>query len=768
MPGLSDDIKRYQDENKYNGFQLLDEDTVRRIDAVCEVDQTPDFAALRAFRKGDYTKLNTLPKMLQDYALYKTMEDISKKFPGDQFSIENPNFREYLEVNGMNPLLQTGLEMYKGEVMVSGMAEVSPERFSEAVSYLNVIQMKNTLDPVDRSVVGGDGGITAKDLNVNIEKQATLATSMFLTHLGNLTINPDPSKADQTIDEDTKNSIGPVSELFTHGGRTMFILPRGENGKALNDAITGRSKKGVVEGRALWYTAGLNFATHDVKVSRDANGQMKFEEKKATSVRNNTGMNVAIGGLGKKFGPNSQWTITNKGRDGHVYMKVTDPDRNSDGYILMGIEGEAPGEKGRLGNKHDASAKKAPISSFGSTKHTVGRSYDGRRVDFRGKLTQEELKDAVETFRENYCSLQRMASFSENAEERKTAKEKLERINLRLCGKPMEPHELLDFVASDGLNMDSQKLAKSLKVADYVPNPEKIDSLATAKQDVVADIKKNEATKTLVNPKLWFLKDRFEIVKKEIKKDPAAKKLKSMLDNVLDAETHRDEEKYEKDLYNMISACKEYVEFGTPKSEIAFSVMKDVYKECRDQYVATFGKTYEDRVEEIETYKKDLDDMKGFQKSFADISKSTWKDSPEFKTLQEKIGVYTKLSEQQLKTGEASLSDDKEKALLEVYRSAVSYLNLKNGGTDKISEWSQKKMDVAENLLAAFKDRVEEVADKHNFDYDDLMATKLPSRTKEKTNLDEIDVQERGGTTFIGRTTVSERTKAERGLDKDI
>ena len=347
--------------------------------------------------------------------------------------------------------------------------------------------------------------------------------------------------------------------------------------------------------------------------------------------------------------------------------------------------------------------------------------------------------DVVSTFRENYCSLQRMASFSENEAEKAAAKEQLERINLRLCGKPMNQKELLDFVASDGLNMDSQKLAKSLKVDDYMLNPEKRDSIEAAQNEIIADIKENEATKTLVNPKLWFLKDRFEIVKKEIKKDPGAKKLKSMMDTVLDAETHRNEEKYEKDLYNMISACKEYVEFGTPKSEIAFSVMKDVYTECRDQYVASFGKTYEERTEEIEAYKKDLDAMKGFQKSLGDIAKKTWKDSPEFKTLQEKIGVYTKLSEEQLKTGEGVLTTDKDKALVDICRSAVAYLNLKNAGTDKISDLSQEKMEFTEELLDVFKDQMREAAEKQGIDFDDIMATKLPSRAKEKTSLDEID-----------------------------
>ena len=111
------------------------------------------------------------------------------------------------------------------------------------------------------------------------------------------------------------------------------------------------------------------------------------------------GMNASVGGLGQ-VGPNGK-VIASDGTNGHMYMHLVGGSKNTCGMMLVGFENAGPGQKGRLGHTHDASAKKAGSSAFLSDKSYLGREMGGRVVDLSG-LSGDELSSLLVQFEAGY------------------------------------------------------------------------------------------------------------------------------------------------------------------------------------------------------------------------------------------------------------------------------------------------------------------------------------------------------------------------------
>lgn len=824
MPELTKEVKEeYAKKTKVDGFVFLAPEWFSEIDNKLHEFQTanpvlfsdnkaernderydnlrkePDLVALSDFQNGDYTKFSALPKMFQDYALTKIKADIYAKLANAneefKFDIANSDCRQYLEEQSVNPLFQTALELIKAEEMDKPVKDnnaeemdkpvrvISPEKLTEAVDFINTRVMEKTLAPVDNR----DRRFTNKDIQINAEKQATVATALLLTHLGDTYINPDSKKGIQQEGNGVVKNAAPASELFAHGGRTVFVMPKGNNGNALTKAMIKSDDTEVVEGR--------KFATHDVIRGKDKDGNTTFKEIKPKAsisemspgftFMHNTGMNVAIGGLGQKFGDTSDWTINNKGQDGHVFIRMEDSTEDTNGYVLMGFEGEAPGEKGRLGNKHDASAVKAPISMFGATKHAVGHTYDGRRVEL-GKYDQTDLTDVIKKFKEKYVALQVKASMEvENAEqevERDKAKADLDRINKKLSGTPMTPENVMDMLRSDGIAITEHSLYNQID-----PNYQQkaIPNLETAEEldnKLVTGIQNYERGRNLVNPKLAFIKDRMEIAKKPIKKDDAAKKISKLIDTILDAEVGRDEEKYANGLANIYKACSKYLNSTKSIDPSIKQLYTDLLKETEKEYAKTTGVAdianaefvrsetldngFEDILEVDMTIKEaqknierannkaELNAMDSvltkFDKELKDAAKETWRDSAEFKAVQKNITDLQEIIAKDAKKNYPGTTEEYDKAVMKLYTSACEYISVKNKG--EISLKSEKKMKVVSHLLDGILEHTVKAIEKQEIEdpltilgkREGLKPATFKS-SRDKVSIDELNAAENGG-----------------------
>lgn len=556
-----EEVKDYGNNTKNMGYRVLDDDTFNRIKNTVSSQpkdslyvpgnkaRNTDIDNLYGYLEGDYSKFGLLPKMFQDYAITNIVKQMEEKFEEGEATLNNSDFLDFLHENSLNPAVQTAFELMKSEVIEGKRNNIKAEDLSAAISYMNSKALKDTLAPVESSVFNTDDVLSSQKYTVNRDKQTVLATTLLLSHLGGFSINPDSTKTEW--EKNNKHSMG---EMFAHGGRSMFILPKGKKGSELNNLLTGKKNPDVTSGRV--------FATHDVKVStKTENGKTvrTFKETKPlTSVRNNYGMNLPIGGLGRKFGSEkSGWTIDNTGRDGHMYIKSIDANAKEPGILLTGIEGEAPGNTGRGGTKHDANAIKAPISVFGATKHSIGKVTDGRRVDL-SSLEQNELIDLVSKFQTGYKSLMDMASDNKlPAKDRRLAMEKMNNLNQLLSGTPMDKDTLSSVLHSDVFNLGENNIVNSLSV-----NKKPLDLTNTEEIDRkhLDNIMKSEKDRNLANPKLSFFMDTLETYKSYVNGDKDAKQIKKLLEEVNSVDFHKDLHKMKEDLTKLRSACDKYME----------------------------------------------------------------------------------------------------------------------------------------------------------------------------------------------------------------
>ena len=404
---------------------------------------------------SNYTAFNDMAQIYKNYCITYFMEKIVTSIR----AFENNNFPKsafysYINQYLLMPGFQTALELVRAEVLDGkheGFDKKEADLCGAAVSYMNNRVFEETLAKTPLVVAERNENITQEDVLRNNEKKGVLATNFVLAHLGGVILNQDVTKNNQ---EKYKGSVG---DLFGHGSRTMFVLPKGRNGDDFEDAIfsnvDGRSK--VVHYRTS--------ASHEVKIHNGVNGNQYLEEIKTSfSLKHNKGMNIAIGGLGNTFGAGSNWTIREKGKDGHAFFKYESPTNDNVGYIMLGIEGEDVLKTGRNGNVHGPSAKKAPMGPTGATKHVPGAAYGGRVVDLQN-FDQNSLIRFINQFKEKYVHLQVSAQRKEADSE-----ERLKKVNKCLCGTMMTKEELSHVFGDGGLRMEENLITMSMYCNIYI------------------------------------------------------------------------------------------------------------------------------------------------------------------------------------------------------------------------------------------------------------------------------------------------------------
>lgn len=400
MPGMSyEEILHQRALWEIDGNHLMSREEVERFDGfVADSEEFREYKSdgLRRALTGDFSQFETVEPMMKGYLGAKKCYDLYDRYRGNA---SDPKLQQELKSRLMEADLRTGFA-FGGKDPTDSVSKF----LKECERIANREMLKQTLEEPDTTAKNRlldqfkrENPNTAQQqlntaLNNDLEQRVEIAKILFMNHLGKF----------QTLDHQNQpiDMTENMAEIYAHGGRTMFILPAGGNQERVMDAIQGQhTEQSGLQSRG--------WATHSANPRKlNANGTIVSEAKElkvgglsAYSPSHHRGMNASIGGLGQ-IGPQGK-VITSDGTNGHMYMHLIEGDKNTCGSMLVGFENAGPGQKGRLGHTHDASAKKAGSSAFLSDKSYLGQERGGRVVDLSG-LPAEELSSLLTNFENAY------------------------------------------------------------------------------------------------------------------------------------------------------------------------------------------------------------------------------------------------------------------------------------------------------------------------------------------------------------------------------
>ena len=463
MPKLRfEDLQQYRDIWEANGNRLMREDEVADFDDFFadpqEANQYQSEGVTRALA-GDFSQYETVEPMMKGYFGAKKCYDLYHRFQGNA---SDPELQQEIKNRLMEVDLRTGFAL-GGKNPDDSVGKF----FKECERIANRQMLIQTLEEPEptaklrlRNQLEREDSTTAQQkmdtmLSQDLEQRVEIAKILFLSHLGKFQTYAN----DQAVEMNEN-----IAEAYTHGGRTMFILPAGGDQTKVMEGIKGAHPE----------QSGLSrrgFATHAIKprtlhgdgtIASEAT-ELSVKRLGAFAPRLHKGMNASVGGLGQ-LGPNGK-VITSDGTNGHMYMHLVKGGEKVCGTMLVGFENAGPGQKGRLGHAHGASAKKAGSSAFLSDKSYLGNEFGGRVVDLSG-LDSKQLTELLTAFEEGYRTAAQAAQTGTPA--------LLDACNDLLTGKQMSVGQMKGLLAE--LNVSPEKIqsveparAGSPKAHNYKP-----------------------------------------------------------------------------------------------------------------------------------------------------------------------------------------------------------------------------------------------------------------------------------------------------------
>lgn len=457
--------------NGWNVNRLMTRDEVAQFDSFFANQEEAAKYQSEGFTRakvGDFSRFEAVEPMMKGYLGAKKCYDLVDRFGTD---LSNPKLQEEIRGRLMEADLRAGFAFggkNPNDPFSRFMKEC--ERFANREMMLQTLQEPDAsakLNLMQHLQQENQADVKQKmdeTLNKDLEQRVEMAKMLFMNHLGNF----------QTKDENKQavNHDENMAEVYAHGGRTMFILPAGGDQSAMMNSVQGKNKD--VSGLKNRY-----FATHGVEprtfkgdgsIASEAK-ELKLSKPQSFSFTKHRGMNVSVGGLGN-VGPNGKM-IASDGTNGHMYMHAVGGDKKTSTMLLVGFENSGPGEKGRMGSTHDASAKKAGGSAFLSDKSYLGAERGGRIVDLSG-LSAEKLTSLLESFEDGYRSAAKAAQAGDTS--------LLDACNNLLTGKQMSvgqmkgmlnelnvPQEQIGSV--EAARMGNPKSPDAKPVADEKPVP---------------------------------------------------------------------------------------------------------------------------------------------------------------------------------------------------------------------------------------------------------------------------------------------------------
>ena len=435
-----------------------------------DLDQIND--AVRRMQNGDISKYNHLPQFLREYYGRKALKEA---FGSDtELPPLNEETKKKLDTMTVRPDFRNAVSRLIERNAVDKNGAGITDLLKSYDVYLNEKMLQDTLQPVSgddaeriRKKYPGDKG--EKMLADNAERQCFMAKSLFMTQLGRMDI----------VDEDGSRHPyhGSTAELFSHGSRVALTLPYGEKDK--QDRIYDSWRRNALDSGVMFKG---RFASHEMnrrKVTENGYVEDYFQEtrikwkdqlkkgqlhKKVTTYVGNYGMNIPLGGMGRQF--NKTDSVDDQGGFGHMFIRTRKGDLQHCGSILMGFENAQPKKESAIGQLHNFKALSHDMSSFYSSKVTIGKAIGGREADLSHMLP-EDLSEALDQFELGYRTLQ------ERAKQDPEAAKQLTEINRKLCGDKLPSPALANMLTSMGMKKDNAircvESARTPKDANYSP-----------------------------------------------------------------------------------------------------------------------------------------------------------------------------------------------------------------------------------------------------------------------------------------------------------
>ena len=489
-----------ESENKYSKLgcpQTMlsseDEETVKSYIEAHPND--PDVRRLNnMLDTNDYSEFEKLPFGLINYQA--TLEVHKFLNVSQNMNPEDEAVKTMMRENLRNPFFRTALDLCANTLEIDKTIRDNCRTISTAMTEMI---MENTLSPLDFESVKNlsDSGKSKDEIALLAENDAktqmTIAKTMFLSHLGSLHIMQKNSRSSEYT--------GSLSDLFARGARTIYCFKKGDPDEDTIENMVFRDRYDD-NGDIVDNGTGVEsrtFASHGVSVNGDLDGPEAFTEKSSilnpTYWSSNYCANPAVGGLGKKYGAK---TITADGKNGHMYIKKVESTEDTNGYLMVGFESEAPGEVGASGHKHSWRATPSKISAFGLTKGAPGSKLGGRMADLSA-YDHDVLSYLLLAFNQKYRSLKKIVNdhvcrnmenaSGEEPENIRDARNKIANINKKLCGPMMTPDELVSFMKND-LGIEKIKTVNDWGVTTEMP----VESVAeTKKREGAANFKRMNA-----------------------------------------------------------------------------------------------------------------------------------------------------------------------------------------------------------------------------------------------------------------------------------
>jgi hypothetical protein len=230
-----------------------------------------------------------------------------------------------------------------------------------------------------------DGVMTSEQLTQAKERDLTSRTyimkSLLLAQLGKFRKVSGKDKKEENWDVS-------IASAFSHCSRVMYTLPSEHTKQTSStytpDMLTDFRKKYVGDGQGI--TPGTGFevrtsATHRASAATKK-GKAKEQKIRLGWYWDQSGINVAVGGLGKKGIAGRP--LLNDGSCGHLYRYYRQGDKGEHGIMMLGFESDAYKKKNQLGHTHGLGNGEYCSSFGGQRVDEIGNKYGGRTVDASG------------------------------------------------------------------------------------------------------------------------------------------------------------------------------------------------------------------------------------------------------------------------------------------------------------------------------------------------------------------------------------------------
>ncbi len=461
-----------------------------------ETDLAKRNAALEAMlkKKKDYSKFAHLSNFMKEYFAQKSVtefinsiDELKQEYErSGKFMELNDNIRSKLNTKTKDPVFRYGLNLLirrKAKDKKGNDVTAALKKYDEYLNSMLILQTQAPLSDTEKNRLRQKfnpgffkkklSGVKSADemIRDNEIKQRHFAKMMFLMQLGNFKQTDTDNNKKQTKTYDST-----ISEALAHGYRIGVSLPAGNEAQQ-NELFS------AWQGDAADQMYG-RYATYDINRRKTQDNNSEFTEvNKAnqqgeiqSTYTDNYGMDLAIGGMGKRFSDDQM--IDDQGKYGHMYQRYLKGDANTCGGMLIGIENSAPkgmvkvkgmfgGNSGKTatGESRDSKTVKIQRSAFYSNKELrKGDDQNGRLIDL-SNMKAADLANVLREFDRMYRRLQEKANktvTSKNAQRAKQqqkdindAKRQLNELNALLAGKYMTEEDLKKLF--EKLNINKNK-----------------------------------------------------------------------------------------------------------------------------------------------------------------------------------------------------------------------------------------------------------------------------------------------------------------------